>query len=428
MKLSSFKKHSLIVIIYAFVLQYMNISLVVDGMNVLYPALEKAHGWTPMKIGTATSAAVFIALIMAIVFGTLFMKFGVKKIMIPSVLLLGIDVIVMGNTSDFTTFAITMTLLQVLTVPAMVGSIAICANWFKKGRGKILGIVTIGAPAASATFVAIGTSVVLSSGYEYFYSVYGGIIIVIAIIGAVLLHDRPEDLGLFPDGAEKADYVIEPPKKTSAWTMIKMFRNKEMWLISFSWGFIFLMMTGIMANAIPRFLEVGIPIEQAISFFSIAAVLGMGASYFWGWLDDKISTPVTCAIFSLNYIVGSICFLYGSSENMALAFGGVLVIALTTGGMPNLQPSLQAWVYGREEFVPTLRYTGTIHNLFRAMAFAVSGYIVTTFGSYDVMYKIFIGLSIASLVLFLFIRKSYDPEREGAEPIPMSDNEYKSVS
>lgn len=418
MKLSKFRKHSLAIIIYAFLLQYINICLVVDGMNILYPALEAKHGWSAMETGGVTTIAIYIAMVTAIVFGTLIMKFGIKKIMIPAVIVLGLDVIVMGNTSNFTIFAVAMTVLQVLTVPMMTCSIAICANWFKKGRGKVLGVVTMGAPAASATFVAIGSIAVMNTGYENFYTIVGILILIVGIAGGFLLVERPEDIGLFPDDDKDSKYDVEPKKKKSDWTMGKMIKNKEMWLISFGWGFIYLMMTGIMANAIPRFLQVGIPIEQAVGFFSIAAVLGIAASYFWGWLDDKVSTPIACAIFSASYILGSIGFLYGSSDNMVLAFIGVLAIALTTGGMPNLQPSLQAWVYGREEFVPTLRYTGTFHNIFRGSAFVISGLIVTTFGSYDVMYKIFIGLAILTLILFLFIKKSYDPEREGSYPVP----------
>lgn len=421
MKPNNFKKYSIIVIVYSFILQYLNIGLVVDGMNVLYPALEQAHGWTRGAIGAATSAAVYIAIVAGVIIATLIMKFGIRKIMLPAIVLLGIDVIFMANTTSFNGFAFSMVMVQVLSIALMIGSMALCTNWFKKGRGRVLGIVTIGAPLSSATFVMVGTKVVMANGYPFFYSGVGALVVAVGIIGAFIIKNKPEDIGLLPDGEEMADgHNHEVEKATSGksiWLFKEMIANKEMWLISIGFGLIFLMMTGIMSTAIPRLTDVGIPIDQALWFFTLAAILGMPFSYFWGWLDDKISTPKTCAIFACVYIFGSVCFLFGSVENMVMAFGGVLCIALTTGGMPNLQPSIQAWVYGRKEFVATSRYTGVIHNIFRGSAFAYMGMMFTRFGTYNQAYISFIFMAIISAICFVFIRKSYESENKEAKNI-----------
>jgi len=160
---------------------------------------------------------------------------------------------------------------------------------------------------------------------------------------------------------------------------------------------------------------VGIPLEKGLWFFSIAAFMGMPFSYFWGWLDDKVGTPRACAIFAICYILGSVCFLFGSADRMAVAFGGIVAIAMTTGGMPNLQPSIQAWVYGRREYVSTYRYTSVIHNIFRGTAFAYMGMIFTRTGSYDMAYISFIVIAILTIICFTLIKTSYDPENKAFE-------------
>lgn len=414
---SEYKKYSNIIVIYVFLLQYLNIGLVVDGMNVLYPALEAKFGWTRGMLGTATSAAVYIAVISGVVIGTLMMKFNVRRTLLTAMVILGATVIYMAWVDTIREFAVAMILIQVTAVALMTGSFALIANWFKKKRGTVLGVVTVGAPCASATFVMLGTKVSMSFGYEIFYTGFGLFILALAVVGMLVVKNRPEEVGSGIDGqpickAELArDEVMEGKSK---WSFTAMLANKEMWLISISWGLIFLMMTGIMSSAIPRFMDVGIPIDTALWFFSIAAVLGMPASYFWGWLDDKVGTPKACLVFSFAYILGSICFLFGSADNMAVAFGGVLAVALTTGGMPNLQPSLQAWVYGRKEFVPTLRYTSVFHNIFRGAAFAYMGMIFSQTGSYDFAYVSFIVMAVVTIICFALIRTSYDPENENS--------------
>ncbi|MCP4158375.1 MAG: MFS transporter [bacterium] len=412
--------YSIIIIIFAFLLQYLNIGLVVDGMNVLYPALEAKFGWTRGALGAATSAAVYIAIIAGVVIGTLMMKFNIKRIMLPAMTVLGFVIIFMSRTTSFQGFAVAMILLQVLCIALMTGSFALCANWFRKKRGTVLGIVTIGAPCSSATFVMFGSKISMAYGYEIFYTGVGILILVLAVLGIFFVKNRPEEIGFGIDGTSIDDGEVVRDEQMigkSRWSFTAMMANKEMWLISIGWGLVFLMMTGIMSSAIPRFLDVGIPIDKALLFFSIAAILGMPFSYFWGWLDDKIGTPKASAVFAVSYILGSVCFLFGSADNMIVAFGGVFAIALTTGGMPNLQPSMQAWVYGRKEFVATGRYTGVIHNVFRGSAFAYMGMIFTRTGSYNTAYISFIFMAVVSIICFALIRTSYDPEKKDAHSI-----------
>jgi sugar phosphate permease len=420
----AFRINALYLIIFSFTALYINIGLVVDGMNVLYPALEAKFGWTRGALGGATSIAVYLSIVAAVLAGTLMMKFDIKKIVIPAALLLGADVVVMSRITNFQGFAICMILLQILSAVLMLGTMAIVTNWFRKKRGVVMGIVTIGCPLASATFVMIGTKVTMAMGFEFFYTCVGIFVMVLGILGGLFLKNHPEEIGCGADG----DPIIEEEsnrdhamKGKSLWSFSTIMKNKEMWLISLTWGMIFLMMTGIMSSAIPRFMDVGIPLEKGLWFFSIAALMGMPASYMWGWLDDKLGTPKTCMIFGFAYILGSVCFLFGSAEHIWVSFGGVVAIALTTGGMPNLQPSIQAWVYGRKEFVATGRYTGVFHNIFRGSAFAFMGIIFTTFGSYDAAYIVFIFMAVLTIILFAMIKTTYDPENPDAKPIPGSE-------
>ncbi len=413
--------YSTILIVYVFIMQYLNVGLVVDGMNLLYPSLEAKFGWTRAALGAATSGAVYVSIVSAVIVGTLMMKFNVKKVLQPTMMLLGTAIIFMAETSSFRGFAFTMIAVQVFCVALMVGSFALIANWFRKRRGTVLGIVTIGAPLSSATFVMAGSQVSMRLGFEAFYIGVGVGIILLAILGIFVLRNKPEDIGFGIDGVPLEACVApadDEMKGKTQWSFAAMMANKEMWLIAFGWGFIFLMMTGIMSTAIPRFVDVGISREKATLFFSVAAVLGMPFSYFWGWLDDKIGTPKACAIFGICYIFGSICFLFGSADRMAIAFGGIVAIAMTTGGMPNLQPSLQAWVYGRKEFVSTFRYTSVFHNIFRGTSFAYMGMIFTRTGSYDMAYISFIVLAVLTIICFSLIRTTYDPDNEKSKDFP----------
>lgn len=412
----NFKYYSKLLIFVAFVVNYFHVALAVDGTNVLIVALEREFGWTRLAINSATSAGALFSVVSAFIIGTLIMKVGIKKIMIPVSVLVGLDLVWMANTTGLSSFAASMIVLQILLVGTYTGSFALLSNWFIKKRGLILGIVTIGAPASSATFTPIATKLVASYGFR---PVYMGIGIIYAVFGLLmiyLINEKPEDYGYAPDNADLSLEEIENQKKEldsneTIWTMKNILITKETWLLVFSWGLIYLMMTGIMSQLIPRFLDVGMSIDQALGLMAVAAILGMPMSYIWGWLDDKLSTPKTCIIFALVYVVSSACFIFASAENMVFAYAGVLTIALTTGGMPNLQPSLQAWVFGRKDYVNTNRYIGIGHMILRSLGFTVMGIAYARFGTYTPIYGLFIVLAIITAILFSMIKVTYDPER-----------------
>lgn len=410
----SFKFYTTLILIAAFFVQYFQVALAVDGVNVMIIALEE-YGWGRMEINSAISLGALLSVIGVFAFGTIIMKFSNKIFLAPVSLLIGADLLWMANTTDLTQFRISMILLQILLVGPYLSTFALIANWFLKKRGIMLGIITIGAPMSAATFTPIATKLIAATSFA---TVYSGIGIFYALFGLLvmfLVNEKPEDFGYSQDDIDKTPAEIEAAKaeleRESEWPLGRLLKTKETYLLIFSWGLIFVMMTGIMSQLIPRLTDVGFTINQALLMMSVAALGGMPMSYVWGWLDDKYGTPKTCVIFSWAYIFGSVCFVFGSSENIIATFGGILAISLTTGGMPNLQPSLQAWVFGRKDFVNTNRYINMGHMVLRSSAFTLMGIIYATFGTYTPAYILFIGLAIITMILFMMVKTTYDPER-----------------
>jgi MFS family permease len=410
----SFKFYTTLILIAAFFVQYFQVALAVDGVNVMIIALEE-YGWGRMEINSAISLGALLSVIGVFVFGTIIMKYSNKIFLAPVSLLIGADLLWMANTTDLTQFRISMILLQILLVGPYLSTFALIANWFLKKRGIMLGIITIGAPMSAATFTPIATKLIEFSSFATVYTAIGIFYALYGVMVLFLVNEKPEDFGYAQDDIEKTPEEIAAAKaeleRKSEWPLSRLLKTKETYLLIFSFGLIYLMMTGIMSQLIPRLTDVGFSINQALLMMSIAALGGMPMSYVWGWLDDKYGTPKTCIFFSWAYIFGSICLIFGSSENIIATFGGILAIALTTGGMPNLQPSIQAWVFGRKDFVNTNRYINMGHMVLRSSAFTIMGIIYAVFGTYTPAYIIFVGLAIITMILFMMIKTTYDPDR-----------------
>ena len=408
-----FRYYSFVTTAYSFLLFYFGVALLNDGLNVIIPFVENMHGWTRGQITSVVSIAALISIIASYIVGTLVLRFGVKRLLIPILVMTGITAIVMSRANDFLSFSLCLGILQIFAASGLMLLPAILlANWYVKRKGIAMGIATIGAPLSGATYSLIVAWLIEHYGFDTAYSIVGIIIILIAAIGSLLLVNKPEDVGLSPDGVDKTPEDVEKARKElenleSKWTLNQILSKKESWFYMVSFGLLSLIITGIMSQLIPRFLDVGFSMPQALFCLSLASLLGMPVSFVWGWLDDKISTRITCTIFALTFALGSFCFIFASAQNLVFAILAVVAVASLTGGMPNLEASIVASIFGRNEFVNVQRYLRIGVNVLRSLGYAVMGLIFDKFGSYNISYGIFIVLGIFAAVLIFMARGQY---------------------
>jgi sugar phosphate permease len=411
-----FRKRSIGLISYLFVIMYLNISLGgPESMNLILPTLEKTFGWAPPEVAVKIGIVRLLAIVSMFIIGTLYLKVGIKKIFIPCGIIGGLLVIVMGNVQTLNQFVWIQIALGVFGPAYQIALGALTAKWFVRTRGRVLGIITIAFPLSTATFTLIGTKSIAAYGYQGFYTAVGIIITIVSAAGIWLVADSPESVGLSPDGipfTEKEKAEIEEKKShQSAWDIWRILKTPQLWAYTIAWCLIGLVLGAIMSQMIPVFTSAGIGINSALLMMSVAALAGMPLSYVWGILDDKFGTPKTCAIFTCVMVLGALGMAYGSAESTSPFYLAVLCIALGTAGMPNLAPSLLAYMVGREEFININRYVQIVNSLFISISMAYVPVMHGIFGSYKPVFLSLLVFPVIILILLIFTQKSFDPER-----------------
>ncbi len=416
-----FKAQALGVIIYVFVTIYLQLTIAgPDSMNLLMPPLMEKFHMSPGEIMGAISAVRLVGVVAGIIAGGLIMKYGYKNIGVPAIVICGLAVMMMGRVDSWFGIMVIQTLLTIMTPVLMFIQGGLIANWFVRYKGIIFGLVTIAAPLSTATFTPVGTKIFQQVGFADFYTGLGLFIAFWGMIGIWAMKEKPEDQGFDPDGIpftaeERAELEATRAAErnhVSGWTISKILRCKEFWYVALSWGLIGgLMMAGIMSQVIPIITGSGISLDSALFLMSVMALGGMPLSYFWGWLDDKVGTPKANAVFSLAYVIGAFGFAFGGPDNLYLIYIALFCISLGVGGMPNLMPSLIAYVFGRHEFVNLYRWVYGVQMVMMSIGMTYLAVMNDLTGSYSISFMTFIPLALLCTFMLWNIKKTHDPER-----------------
>jgi sugar phosphate permease len=238
------------------------------------------------------------------------------------------------------------------------------------------------------------------------FAVFGAASIAVAVITALFVKEWPEQAGAYPDNEEISAGQIKQNRELMAsykseWTPAKLFRCGQMWLVSVTFGLLFIALMATMTQFIPRFMAAGFTNEEAIMWLSITAVLGVVGSYLWGYLDQKTNTKLTVVIYAAYMcalqFLNAMFFDSKAVSTVLIVFMGILI-----GGIGNLFPSMVIQIFGRYDFAAANSVCVPVLTAIRACTFILIAVVMgATMGSYRILCVVLGVLSLAAVLLSL---------------------------
>lgn len=408
---SRFGKWGWSMIAYSFLLYYFWAGLAVDGLNVYTSAFSGTYGLDYNTIlGYATPAGI-IGVIGGIIAGRLLIKTGVRKMSSVSLILTGIIYMMFGYLGKtHAAYFIFLTLFTFVSVAfGLIANAALMSNWFPRKKGIALGWSTMGAPFCTATFVAILSALVGAFGIGMATMVIGIVVVIFGIVSFFWVRDYPEEVGAYPDnikeGREQLSVQLEEMRSyKSPFTVKVLLKDRDMWLIALGFGMLWMVTVGIVSQFIPRMESVGYDHGTALMMLTIASVIGLVGSYFWGWLDQKIGTKPASLIYSGAYIIALLLLIQGSQ---AACYVAIVFVGFGIGGLLNLMPSMVISVYGRYDFTAANSFVSPIASLVQKGAFIIMAVLLArSGGDYTLPYAVFIAIDVVGAVLLMFVTKN----------------------
>ena len=425
-KNKKFLGYGILLSILGIVFMFLYSGLQNDQINII----QAFSGWSgdatmaPMTVGN------FVCIVLTFLYGTMFIKFGVKNSLIPTMILCAVGCIGVaaanglacnGGEGNYVLYFISLFITRCTCMMLQMAGFQLVASWFVRFRGQIMGVITVGSPLFSVVGTAGMTTLItkkLGGDYRPFYIAIAVLLVIVAVVVAFAIKDTPEDAGLYPDGAD------HPLKSEGAGEEVKLtikdiLSTKKGWQVIISFGALTFIINACMGSMAMRYITLGGGEPtiwlQAVKYLSIGALLGIPMSYVFGLIDDKVGTvkaAIVLGLCELLPILGLMLQPEGGSKVLMLVWG--FGVACMTGGVPTLHPCIMAFAYGRREYQAANRIIMAIQLIPSAVAaqimvgFMQRGQTTTAY----IMLLIVLAVGIITLLTMLGMKDANAADRD----------------
>lgn len=254
----------------------------------LDPMIEET-GFSRSLISTMYAVGTGLSAVMVMVVSRLADRYGARSTLIGIAFLLGLACFGMSIATAGAAFVVLFAALRALGQGSMpINGTLLAAQWFVRRRGVAIAMMGLGFAASNALLPPIGRALIDSIGWRETYLVFGAMVWVLVIPLAVfVVRNRPEDKGLYPDGAshppagEEQTTGPAPPDKR------RILSSLTFWMLAVPLATPAFVITALIFHQTSIFGERGLSPTEAANVFVFYAISSALCSFGAGFLVDR---------------------------------------------------------------------------------------------------------------------------------------------
>jgi MFS transporter, OFA family, oxalate/formate antiporter len=269
--------------------------------------------------------------------------------------------------------------------------------WFVRERGYATGITVGGFEAGNLVIPIVATVAILQWGVRATLTGFGAIMLVVIPALAFVMASRPEDRGLYPDGA------AEPPTEANAdkagKTLGEAVRLRTFWqmylAVFFASFAIFLPFAHLNFSAVER----GVPAPIAAGLVALIGLGGLAGRFGLGRYTDRVSPK---RLLALTFGVLALSMLVWGNSTRVLGFSVFAALfGLAYATSSALEPALAIDYFGTKHGGAILGLLFTAGAPGSLLGPTLTGELYDRTGSYH--YSILIGMIVFVIATVLVV-------------------------
>lgn len=381
------------------------------SFSALVDPVHHQFGWSRSEITTAPLFLSIGGLAAGVIAGGLADRFGARKVILWSQLLLIAAFVAMTQITTLGQFYAGYVAIAVLGAGTMTmtWSRAI-TGWFVTGRGLALGLSLVGTGLIGATLPTYLGYLMAQGGWQAAYLGLAALPLVFGLPLTFLFFREPTDLTGTKDTASDAAFA-SPADNSFAFGVA--LRTLCFWQMAISFLILALAVSAVLIHTIPLLTDRGIAASTAAG---LAALIGTSVTVgrlTSGFLLDHLRGPVVAfGIFVLPAL--SCLLLLEAGSNVWLCGIAVALVGLAGGAEHDIAAYFCASFFGRAHYGKIYGALYALYGIGAGLGPFLAGKAYDSFGSYDAALVVGIGLFAGSAMMILTLRPPLPIARTGA--------------
>ncbi len=262
--------------------------------SVFILPLSEDLGLDQTEISLAYALATLAAAFGLPYVGRLIDRYGMRRVVLIAVTLLGFAAIAFGRVQGLIMLCLLFGALRFLGQGTlMLSSVNLVAQWFNAKRGFAASLMGLGFSASVALHPPFAQWLIDQVGWREAW-LWLGIATWIFYLPLVffLVQNKPEDIGLLPDGEEASDGTAasKPSDAHLGLTSKEAIRTPAFWITAVSLSSFSMLVTALFFYQVSIFQSQGLPEQVAARIFPISAVVMVCSMPVFGRLLDRLPT------------------------------------------------------------------------------------------------------------------------------------------
>jgi sugar phosphate permease len=272
--------------------------------GALVKPLEAEFGWDRASISLAAAVSLITYGLGGPLGGTLVGRFGVRRVMIGGLALIGLGVTPMFFMRELWQLHLLWGVVAGVGTGAVaqVLGAAIATIWFRRSRGVVLGL--FGAATSAGQLIFLPVLVALTVWFDWRAAIVLMAVAVAVLLPPVLLliRDRPEQVGTRPygeTGVEDAATVAANAAEDARGTPLReAIRSRDYQLLAASFFVCGYTSTGLIGvHFIPHAVEHGFAEVAAAGALGVIGMMNVVGTLASGWLTDRYDNRLLLAVY-----------------------------------------------------------------------------------------------------------------------------------
>ena len=382
-------------------------------IGVLVRPISEDTGWSTTAIAGAVTVGGVLAGVGTPFVGFMADRYSPRILMTSGVVLMGASFFFIAAAPSVWVLVVGYAVARGIAQNMIAGVVprVIVVNWFRRMRGRAIGLVGTAHPVGTfalgpVALLIIGTGL----GWRGVWVIFGIAVFVFLVLpNALVIRRTPEEMGLLPDGDRATDGGQEAAIAASAreaeqsWTFREAVRTPAFTLIILSILFANYSGGGLPFHMPQIYADQGLGEAVGVAAVSMFAISGAFANTLWGFLAERISERILGIFTMILGAVLALGFQFVTHPIAAVSYGVLLGVAAR--GESSILMILVANYYGRRSYgaISGLVQTAILVGL--ALGPVIMARMREATGSYNaVFYSAAVTFIIAAVLLALATR------------------------